>query len=329
MTLSLLITFCAFLFSLVGTRVLILAFRDRRILVDIPNARSNHTAAIPRVGGLAVLTAIMIAMNIIELDYTILLPVIILSAISFLDDLITLPFWVRLPVHMVAVAIPLSFMPIHCPFLSPLMLKILIGAAWVWFINLFNFMDGIDGLSASEMISIGLGLTFVLVFADQFETTLSSDAMILAAAGCGFLWWNWHPAKIFLGDVGSIPIGFVTGYILLIAALNDYGFAALILPAYYLCDATFTILKRLVKGKKIWEAHSEHIYQKAMRNGRKPSVVVRFIVGLNILLAFLAVYTVILPDWAVVFVGLAYASVFMLMGYLNHTHGQHDPGIFI
>ncbi len=158
-------------------------------------------------------------------------------------------------------------------------------------------MDGIDGISATEMIGIGIGLCLLAVIDGTFPNPLSVYGLIVAAAGCGFLWWNWHPAKITLGEAGSIPIGFLTGYLLLLAATSGYAYPAAILPAYYLADGTITLFKRLYQGKKIWQAHSEHYYQRAVRNGRRHDAVARYVFGINLLLILLATLSALDPEY--------------------------------
>ncbi|MDX2073295.1 MAG: glycosyltransferase family 4 protein [Alphaproteobacteria bacterium] len=328
MIFSLFITLSAFLIALIGTRLLILAFRGRRMMLDLPNARSNHQTPVPKGGGLAVVFALIIPMLVANIELAIVLSVLILAAVSLLDDLITVPPLVRLLVQVIAVAIPLSILPIDFSggLLPPMVEKTLVGIMWIWCINLFNFMDGADGLSAVEMISVGLGITFIMVFAEQFPGELAHYAMVLAAAGCGFWWWNRHPAKIFLGDVGSIPIGFIIGYLLLLTALSGYPVAALILPGYYFADATITIIKRLLKREKIWQAHSSHYYQQAMRKGWKHGLVTQYIAGVNVLLGFLAVYSALYPDLNFLFIALAVMAVFMLMGFFRHHPGDSTTG---
>ena len=320
MTFSLFITLSAFLISLTGTRLLILAFRNRRLMLDVPNPRSNHTKPVPRGGGLAVVFAMIIPLLLADIHLAIVLSVLLLAAISLLDDLISVPALVRLLVQIIAVSIPLSTMPIDLfgALLSPILEKIIIGIAWIWFINLFNFMDGVDGLSATEMISIGLGVALLVVFVGTFPNPLAEYGMIIAATGAGFWWWNKHPAKIFLGDVGSIPIGFILGYLLLYLALSGYVAAAMMLPAYYIADSSITLLKRLAMRKKIWQAHSEHYYQRAVRKGWSHPAITVYIAGVNILLGYLAIQTTLFPDLSVVFIALAYMAVFMLLGFFGH-----------
>jgi UDP-N-acetylmuramyl pentapeptide phosphotransferase/UDP-N-acetylglucosamine-1-phosphate transferase len=327
MTFYIILALSAFMISLLGTRLTILAFRKRTHFLDIPNARSNHKTPTPKGGGIAVVFALIITLLVADISYGIVLSILILAAVSLLDDLIDVPQIIRLIVQFLAVSIPLALLTVPVfGDIFPLWLdKVITGLLWVWFINLFNFMDGIDGISPTEMICISLGFCLVAVFTDTFPDPLSTYSLLIYAAGSGFLWWNWHPARIFLGDVGSIPIGFLLGYLLLLAALSGYGYAALILPAYYLSDSTITLLRRLFTGKKIWQAHSEHYYQKAVRKGMKHDTVVKFIFGLNLLLILLAVIATINPEIAIFELAMAYTSVFMVLGYFAHGHAKHKP----
>lgn len=320
MIFSLFLTLAAFLISLVGTRLLVVAFREKRMLLDTPNARSNHKNPVPKGGGLAVVFALIIPMLLADIELPMVLSVLILASVSLMDDLIGVPAFVRLAVQALAVSIPLSMLQLDIfgELLPPEAEKIVVGLAWIWCINLFNFMDGIDGISAVEMISVGLAVALLMVFADLFPNQLSQYGMIMAAAGLGFWWWNRHPAKIFLGDVGSVPIGFLIGYLLIMAAEYGYGAAAVIIPGYYLADASVTLVKRACQRKKIWQAHSEHYYQQAVRKGWKHSAVTNYVAGVNILLGFLAIYSVLSPDLAVMYVALAYMAVFMLMGFFGY-----------
>lgn len=324
MTFYMVLSLSAFLISLLGTRLLILALRKRTVLIDIPNARSNHQRPTPKGGGLAVVTALVICLLVADMgiDYDIILSLLILTAVSLLDDIIGVPVSVRLVVQAIAVGLPLGTMPVM---LSDGLLPDWaeqggIFLLWLWFMNLFNFMDGIDGIAAVEMLCIAAGLCLLVSLIGVFPDRLSVYGLITAAAACGFLWWNWHPARIFLGDVGSIPIGFLLGYLLLLAAHNGYGYAALILPAYYLADGGLTLFKRLMRGEKIWVAHSEHYYQKAVRNGRSHDAVARYVFGINLLLILLAVFSALHPNLAMFYAALAYFSVFMLLGFFAHSH---------
>ena len=134
----------------------------------------------------------------------------------------------------------------------------------------------------------------------------------LAGAGAGFLWWNWQPAKVFLGDVGSIPLGLLIGWLLLTLAVNGYWLQAIILPLYYFVDATLTLLQRLGRGEKFWEAHKRHYYQQAVQKGMSHSRVAASILLGNTILVVLAVTSTHAPVTgmigaiAVIFVMLLY-----------------------
>lgn len=137
---------------------------------------------------------------------------------------------------------------------------------WVWYINLFNFMDGIDGLSGVEAATTGAGVAVVATLAG-LGSVLPAFGLTLAVAVLGFLWWNWQPARIFLGDVGSVPLGFVIGWLLLTTAAHGQAAAAVIVALYYLADATLTLARRALRREKIWRPHREHFYQQAVREG--------------------------------------------------------------
>jgi UDP-N-acetylmuramyl pentapeptide phosphotransferase/UDP-N-acetylglucosamine-1-phosphate transferase len=141
----------------------------------------------------------------------------------------------------------------------------------VWFMNLYNFMDGIDGMAGVETIAVAAGWYWL-----SGAAPFSGLALGLIGAGGGFLVWNWHRARIFLGDVGSIPLGFLLGVLLIELAMTQSLVAGLVLPLYYLVDATWTLVARISQGKNPWEAHRDHAYQRAARAlGSHSAVVVR------------------------------------------------------
>lgn len=314
------LTLSCFLITLIGTKLMILALRKRTVLVDIPNLRSNHKIPTPKGGGLAVVMALVICLLVADANFSIVLSLLLLAAISLLDDLISVPVLIRFLVQIIAVAIPLSGLsaPVFSDLLPIWVDRGIAALLWIWFINLFNFMDGIDGLAGIEMFCIGFGLCLPAVLVGTFPDSLSVYGLLALTAAAGFLWWNWHPAKIFLGDVGSIPIGFFLGYLLLLAFQHGYFYCAAILPAYYLSDGGITLLRRLRRGEKIWVAHSEHYYQKAVRSGRSHATVTRYIFGLNLLLVMLSALSVLDPALASIHLAIAYLAVFMLLGFFAH-----------
>lgn len=269
---------------------LVLAGLRRRAILDHPNERSSHAQPTPRGGGIAVVAVLAPSWILIQLNAPLGEPsqwlaiggIVALALLSWLDDLFGLSAGLRIVCHGLAVAIVLTALPaerlIFQGLLPPLADHIATGILWLWFINLFNFMDGIDGISGVEALSIALGLS--LVAALDGGLALHHDvllALALAGSALGFLVWNWHPARLFLGDVGSVPLGFALGWLLILAALAGHWAAALILPLYYFADATITLARRAARGEKIWRAHREHFYQQAVARGQSHGAVAGFI----------------------------------------------------
>jgi UDP-N-acetylmuramyl pentapeptide phosphotransferase/UDP-N-acetylglucosamine-1-phosphate transferase len=276
------------LFACVTTRVLIPILTHREIL-DRPNERSSHQVATPRGGGIAVIGWVLLAWILLALTgsvpsgvFGIALGAVFLGAVSWLDDLRGLSPLVRLLAQAAAVAIGVFVLPgpqnaFHLA---------AIGLVWIWWINLFNFMDGIDGLAGSEAAAIGAGL---LLFANVgagagADPALRALAAALTGAAIGFLVWNWSPSRIFLGDVGSVPLGYLLGFLLLGLAVRGHWRIALILPLYFLADATITLARRLLRGERIWQAHRKHFYQQAVRRGLGHAAVVKRVIAADLVL---------------------------------------------
>ena len=289
--------------SLLATGLLT-SFLRRRAILDHPNARSSHDTPTPRGGGLAVVPIVLIAWIVAAgADLPAGLIVILagawaLAVLSWIDDLRSLPAALRLAVQAAIVAVAVNWLRAQGPVFQGLLpgwLDSLAAAIlWLWFLNLFNFMDGIDGISGVETICIGGGLAILaIVAADKAPPALFGAT--LAAAAAGFLVWNWHPARIFLGDVGSVPIGFLLGFLLLALAARGLWAPALILPAYYLADATITISRRALRGERVWQAHAEHFYQRAVQSGRSHAQVSLAILGANFVLIGLALMSLSFP----------------------------------
>lgn len=261
----------------------VISYLRRRDLLDHPNDRSSHQQPTLTGGGLAIIPVIMIAWAIIAWDPTgwagreavpgigwLILATAGIAGISWLDDLKNISQLIRLAVHAVAIAVVLGLVPMPGPFfqglLPPIPDKLAAGILLLWFVNLFNFMDGIDGISVVESLTIVTGVFAVFLVADIGEAIV----LLSLAIGCStamFLRWNWHPAQIFLGDIGSVPLGFLLGWLLLLLAAHGQWAAAIILPAYYFADATITLLRRLAKGEAFWRAHRQHFYQRAAAAG--------------------------------------------------------------
>lgn len=316
----------AFIFAVAGTGFAYAVLREKA--VDVPNERSNHSAPTPRAGGLGIVFAATSFLLVVDADGLVIWGFLGLAMLSFWDDLRPLPARYRLLAHL-AVAFAVLFFTFEGSVSGGLLPRLaevaLLALAWVWFINLFNFMDGSDGLAASEALCLCLGFVALGVLV-AIPVHLFSYALVIAGAVAGFLMWNWHPARIFMGDVGSIPLGYIIGFMLISLAGAGYWASALILPAVFLADASLTLLRRLLKGERIFEAHSTHAYQKAIRGGMSHDAVARTVVGVNLLLIMMAVMCCITPLalWKAGYVAFAYLLVFALLIYFSsYRRRQH------
>ena len=282
------------LVACVGTYALIPVLR-RAAVLDRPNQRSSHETPTPRGGGIAVVAAILGAWLILLAMGAVAWPLIavvfaaaLLAAISWLDDLHGLSPALRLAAQVVAVAFGMLALGSAGPVFQGWLPVGLDAAAamllWVWFINLYNFMDGIDGLAGSEGAAVGTGLALFAFLGAGHDLAFATLAAAIAASAIGFLVWNWAPARIFLGDVGSVPLGYLLGFLLLAAAAHGYWKLALILPLYFLADSTITLLRRLARGERVWQAHREHFYQRAVRRGLSHAAVVQRVIAADLLL---------------------------------------------
>ncbi|SAK70597.1 glycosyl transferase family protein [Caballeronia hypogeia] len=237
-----------------------------RLATDIPNERSLHERPTPRVGGWGIVPVAVVALFAIAPSmWLIAACAVFLAAVSQIDDRRGLPARVRFAAHIVAVAVVIAAHPAGVPW----WVLVLVGFLMVWLINLYNFMDGSDGL-AGGMALFGFGgyaLAALAGPAPQADLGLACAA--IAGAAVGFLTLNFHPARIFLGDAGSIPLGFLAG------ALGYWGWQRGVWPVWFpalvfapfIADASVTLLRRLSRGEKFWQAHREHYYQRMVRLG--------------------------------------------------------------
>ncbi len=290
-------------------------FLQRRSILDYPIDRSSHASPTPRGGGLAVVPVCLLAWAVIAWNpgpwhagvarpglAWVLGAAAFLGAVSWLDDLRGLSPAIRLAAQIAAVGLVLGLAPAPGPYfqslLPPALDLVAAGFFLVWFVNLFNFMDGIDGLAGSETGSIGLGVVLIAQLAG-LEVTLVLLGAAICGAGIGFLKWNWQPARIFLGDVGSVPLGFLLGWLLLELAAAGQWMAALILPLYYLADATLTLIRRIFRGQRPWRAHREHFYQLAVSRGGGHARVTGWVILANFCLLGLALASIGGSPWLV------------------------------
>jgi UDP-N-acetylmuramyl pentapeptide phosphotransferase/UDP-N-acetylglucosamine-1-phosphate transferase len=172
--------------------------------------------------------------------------------------------------------------------------RFLLVLGGLWFVNLVNFMDGIDWMTVAEVIPLtaSLGVMGQLHALPAYGTAL---ALALGGAMIGFAYFNRPVARLFLGDVGSLPIGLLVGWLLLLIATRGHLAAAIVMPLYYLADATVTLLRRLIRGEPIWQAHRTHFYQIATERGFTVTEVVVWVFVVNLGLCALALWTMIAP----------------------------------
>jgi UDP-N-acetylmuramyl pentapeptide phosphotransferase/UDP-N-acetylglucosamine-1-phosphate transferase len=305
---------------------LVLLWLRRQAILDHPNDRSSHDRPVPRGAGLAVIPVILVAwtglaaLQVVPEGWRLLAVIVAaggLAAVSWRDDRGGLPVLLRLAAQFLAIGLGLFGLPGAGNLfqgLLPAWLDLLATAViWAWFVNLFNFMDGIDGIAGAQAVVLGLGVAAVtFVLGDQQSGGLYLG-VALAAASLGFLPWNWQPARLFLGDVGSVPLGFLTGWLLLAMAGRGYWAPAVILPLYYLADATLTLANRALRLQKIWEPHREHVYQQAVQLGRSHAAVVIRVLLANLVLVMLALLAGLFPAIGMVAIIAAFVVVALLI----------------
>jgi len=271
-----------------------------------PNARSSHKVPTPQGGGIAVVAATTIVVVAAEIFFAnqlgdqwrlsiVLASAIGLALVGVTDDLRPLDAVPRLILQIAAVAAVIAALPtdMHIVPVVPWWLDravMLVGG--VWLVNLVNFMDGIDWMTVAEIVPATAALSlFGLMGVLPPEATLV--ALALCGAMIGFAPFNRPVAQLFLGDVGSLPIGLLLGWLLAVLAGGGHLAAAVLLPLYYLADATITLMRRLANGEQVMQAHRSHFYQRALDVGFSVDQVVARVFVLNLALGLLALLTVL------------------------------------
>jgi UDP-N-acetylmuramyl pentapeptide phosphotransferase/UDP-N-acetylglucosamine-1-phosphate transferase len=285
--------------------------------LEVPTERGMHSIPVPSGAGAAIVAAVFLLWPVARQaalgpSAVLLLGALAaLAALSWLDDRGGLSPAVRLLAHAAAVVLMLVALGPEQRILPALPLaaeRLLMGFAWLWFINLFNFMDGIDGIAGGEAVAVAGGYFLVVAIAG-LGNPLQDLALIVAAATAGFLLWNWHPARVFMGDTGAIALGFLLGWLMIDLACRGLWAAAAILPLYFVADATLTLGKRLARGEKPWQAHRQHFYQRAVLGGHSPSAVVLRVSAANAALIVLAILSVGRPLAALAGAALVVAAL--------------------
>jgi UDP-N-acetylmuramyl pentapeptide phosphotransferase/UDP-N-acetylglucosamine-1-phosphate transferase len=285
------------------TAVLIVGLRPFliRYAMARPNARSSHKAPTPQGGGIAVVAAFIVISSIslavasIAPNPTtgiaaVFLATILISVLGAVDDIRPIAVAPRLLMQILAVTVVIATLPADFQmthFLPWWTERIVLVLAGAWFVNLVNFMDGLDWMTVAEFVPLMGGLILLGSFGALPPYAIVC-ALALLGALLGFAPFNRPVARLFLGDVGSLPLGLLAGWLLALLANKGHLAAAILLPLYYLMDATATLVRRLASGERVWEAHRTHYYQRATDNGFTVRQVITHVFCVNIVLVGLA-----------------------------------------
>ncbi|POA46186.1 glycosyl transferase [Pseudomonas sp. MPR-ANC1] len=270
-------------------------------LMDIPNERSSHSVPTPRGGGVAIVVSFLLALpvlaglNLISAStlYGVFGSGLLVALIGFADDHGHIAARWRLLGHFIAAGWALFWFN---GFPTIDLFGVVINLGWfgdilgvvylVWMLNLYNFMDGIDGLASAEAISVCLGMGLVCWISGSSD--LAWMPLILAGAVAGFLWWNFPPARIFMGDAGSGFLGLVLGGLAIQSSGNspEMLWSWMIMLSVFIVDATWTLIQRLLRGDKVYEAHRSHGYQHATDRWGSHGLVTAGVVIINVCYLF-------------------------------------------
>lgn len=246
---------------------IILISKFGKEIQDIPNERSLHETPVPRIGGVGMMAGLFAgwALMITSLKWWVVLPLIGLFIVSLLDDMHSLPVKKRLLVHLAAAAILVAGSGLISQ--QGLLIALLVLLLTVWMTNLYNFMDGSDGL-AGGMALFGFSMYGIAALMANDDTQAMLNFSIGAAA-LGFLYNNFYPAKVFMGDAGSIPLGFLAAGMGVWGWQQGYWAAwfPMLVFSPFIADASVTLVKRTLRGAKVTEAHREHYYQRLIQMG--------------------------------------------------------------
>lgn len=280
----------------------------QRYALARPNARSSHSVPTPQGGGIAVVAALIAAAGLFSgilpggetRELTVLaLATLLLALTGAVDDIRPLSAALRLALQALAVtALILAIDGRLLPDLPLWLERGLAVIAGLWFVNLVNFMDGLDWMTVCEIVPI----TGALVLFGQSGGWPLGPTLVAAGllgAMLGFAPFNRPVARLFLGDVGSLPIGLITAWLLYRLALEGGLAAAILLPLVYIADATLTLIRRALRREPVWQAHRSHFYQRATLNGLSVGTVVGRVFAVNAGLALLAAATLLWPIWPV------------------------------
>lgn len=289
-------------------------------ILDLPNDRSSHSRPVPRGGGLAIVAICLVGWwgllafwpdcgwsGIASFGVGALL----IAIVSWIDDVRSLPSALRFAVHSVAAILVILAYGYWRTVTLPLVGDVSLGwlgmpIVFLWIVgltNAYNFMDGIDGIAATQAVVAGLGWVILGYQCEQWATT--TLALLVTASSLGFLFHNWHPARIFMGDVGSAFLGFTFAFLALMAGQEDsrLSLAGVLLVWPFVLDSAFTFLRRLRKGEPVFAAHRSHLYQRLIVAGWSHTRTTVLYLGLDLvglILALMFANRCEMADWLIV-----------------------------
>jgi UDP-N-acetylmuramyl pentapeptide phosphotransferase/UDP-N-acetylglucosamine-1-phosphate transferase len=307
-----------------------------RHVAAVPNPRSSHHQPTPQGGGIAVALASLAVTWIglavlpaMHAQYARLLgptaAAALLVTVGAIDDMRPLPALPRLLVQALAAGMLIASLPQQLqvlPFVPWWIERVGLFVGVLWFVNLVNFMDGIDWMTVVETVPV-TGAIMVLGLLGASEALPSLAAAALFGAMLGFAPFNKPVAKLFLGDAGSLPIGLLLAWLLILVAGEGHLAAAVLLPLYYLADTTITMARRIVNGERVWEASRCHFYQLATDRGFSVPAVIAVVMAANVGLAALALLTVLMHRPLVSAGALACGAAIVGGTLWAFAHGRH------
>lgn len=295
----------------------------KKNIIDNPNERSSHSVPTPRGGGVAVVCSYLLALTVLiysqqltlQIGLTLMAAGFVIALLGFLDDHGHINSMLRLAVHfLVAIGVVISlggfaevtaFNGLQLGFVANIIAVLFL----VWLLNLYNFMDGINGIASVEAITTTVSMAILYYV---LNTSLNSDILwLLAACVFGFLLWNFPKAKIFMGDACSGFLGLTLGILALIALKENLALfcAWIICLGVFVVDATYTLVKRVLSGYKMYDAHRSHSYQILSRKWGSHTPVTLAVAAINLLWLFPIAYITTIQQWA-------YPEFAVLIAYL-------------
>lgn len=329
-----------------GISFLLTAILIRRLRIfDIPNERSSHLLPTPRGGGLAIVAGFMIGVSLIQIIGTsvplrsqyfwgFLLSLLLIASVSFYDDIqhrgFKVKLWTQLASILLVMAAGNVVDVVRLPWFGEVQAFIVLyPLSLIWLLgltNAYNFMDGLDGMAASTAV-VASGFFSYIAFREgsHFAYLVS---LALGAATLGFLVFNWSPAKIFMGDVGSTFLGFAFATLAIVAARYDHGHTSLfvmpLLLFHFIFDSIFTFIRRLMNGANVFQAHRTHLYQLMNRLGYSHKAVTLIYAGLAVIQGIAAIWMVSIPGEQRLLVFLPFAVSYLLIGFWILTNARRE-----